>query len=66
MATKMSLVEEECRLSIAHAYNEWLWTYDREGHFSVQAYKLGLGFTLLDYERALGLALPFEERGAYS
>lgn len=44
----LKLVEEECRLLIAHAYAEW--------HLKAHPGEL---MNLLDYERALGLEPPF-------
>lgn len=48
MASKMSLVEEECRMTIAIAYAEWHWK---------RAKKMDLN--LIEYERAIGLEFPF-------
>jgi len=58
VATPISAVEAECRLSIGVAYAAWLWGPDSDGFFSAQAYDEILGFHLVDYERAMGLDLP--------
>jgi len=58
----MSLVEVECRLSIAVAYAAWLWSYASETHFRDFAAHQAFAFNILDYERALGLHPPFDER----
>ncbi len=55
----MSLVEEECRYSIAVAYAEWCWAQGRKGLFSVYASDSNKGLNLLAYERDLGLEPPF-------
>ncbi len=55
----ISLIEEECLYSIAIAYSEWLWNEGTKRPVCVYAYSALLRFSILDYERSLGLNPPF-------